>query len=125
MLGNKETIATVAVKDLDRASRFYEDALGLKRVGAEGAEAVVYKTGGSTLLVYRSQFAGTNKATAATWNVGPDIAQVVNVLKAKGVSFERYDMPGAKLEGDVHVMGHMKNAWFKDPDGNIHALTNQ
>jgi catechol 2,3-dioxygenase-like lactoylglutathione lyase family enzyme len=125
MLGNKESIATVAVKDLDKASRFYEDALGLKRVGAEGSEAVVYKTGGSTLLVYRSQFAGTNKATAATWNVGADIAQVVNVLKAKGVSFEHYDMPGTKLEGDVHVMGHMKNAWFKDPDGNIHALTNQ
>ena len=125
MLGNKESIATVAVKDLDKASRFYEDALGLKRVGTEGSEAVVYKTGGSTLLVYRSQFAGTNKATAATWNVGADIAQVVNVLKAKGVSFEHYDMPGTKLEGDVHVMGHMKNAWFKDPDGNIHALTNQ
>jgi hypothetical protein len=25
-------------------------------------------------------------------------------------------------EGDVHVMGPMKSAWFKDPDGNIIAL---
>jgi hypothetical protein len=38
------------------------------------------------------------------------------------VPFERYDMPGAKLEGDVHVFDGMRVAWFKDPDGNIHSL---
>ena len=30
-----------------------------------------------------------------------------------------------KREGDVHVAGDMKVAWFKDPDGNIHSLMNQ
>ena len=39
-------------------------------------------------------------------------------MKAKGVKFEHY-MPGLKLQGDVHIGGDMKVAWFKDPDGNI------
>ena len=83
---------------------------------------MTYKTGASSLLVYHSQFAGTNKATAVTWNVGGRVDAIVNDLKAKGVTFERYDMPNTKHEGDVHVMGRMRTAWFKDPDGNIHAL---
>ena len=60
-----------------------------------------------------------------TWSVGDDVEGVVRALKAKGVSFEHYDMPGTKLEGDVHVVGDMKVAWFKDPDGNILNLINR
>ena len=119
MLGNKDAFANVAVKDLERARRFYEDTLGLKKVGEEDGELLAFKSGSSTLLVYRSKHAGTNKATAVTWTVGPDVEREVRDLKAKGVQFERYDMPGAKHEGDVHVFGDMKVAWFKDPDGNI------
>ena len=73
-------------------------------------------------MVYQSQYAGTNKATAATWDVGGDIEKTVQALKAKGIAFEHYEMPGMTLKGDVHVGGDMKVAWFKDPDGNIHAL---
>lgn len=73
------------------------------------------------MLVYESQYAGTNKATAVTWPVG-DVEGVTRELKEKGVSFEQYDMPGMTRRGDVHVAGSMKAAWFKDPDGNIHAL---
>ena len=119
MLGNKEAFANVAVKDLERARKFYEGTLGLKKVGQEGEELLAFKSGSSTLLVYRSQHAGTNKATAVTWTVGKDVEGVVRELKAKGVKFEHYDMPGVKHEGDVHVAGDMKVAWFKDPDGNI------
>jgi hypothetical protein len=50
---------------------------------------------------------------------------MVASLKSKGVRFERYDMPGAKMEGDVHVFGDMRVAWFKDPDGNILNLINR
>jgi hypothetical protein len=85
-------------------------------------EALVFKSGSSKVLVYQSQFAGTNKATAATWGVGNDIEQIVQGLKAQGVTFEHYDMPGLTRKGDVHVGGNMKAAWFKDPDGNILAL---
>jgi catechol 2,3-dioxygenase-like lactoylglutathione lyase family enzyme len=121
MLGAKDAIATVAVKDLQAAKKFYEGSVGLKPLPTQQPEVVNYKSGNSTLLVYRSQFAGTNKATAVTWTVDDTEAEV-RALKSKGVVFEHYDMPGATLKGDVHVMGDMKAAWFKDPDGNILAI---
>jgi hypothetical protein len=77
------------------------------------------------LNVYRSQYAGTNRATAVTWLVGDDVEGVVRALKAKGVTFEHYDMPNMKREGDNHVAGDMKVAWFKDPDGNILSVVNR
>jgi catechol 2,3-dioxygenase-like lactoylglutathione lyase family enzyme len=121
MLGDNDAIATVAVKDLNVAKKFYEGALGLKAKASQQKEVLEYKSGKSTLFVYRSGYAGTNKATAATWVVD-DTDEVVRTLKAKGVTFEHYDLPGLTLKGDVHVAGKMKAAWFKDPDGNILAL---
>ena len=125
MLGDMKAAATVAVKDLAAAKRFYETTLGLEQISAEGQEAVSYATGSSKLVVYRSQFAGTNQATAVTWNVGDQIDSVARDLKSKGVTFEHYDMPMMKHEGDVHVAGGTRAAWFKDPDGNIHSLVNR
>ena len=119
MLGDKDAAANIAVKNLETAKKFYEDTLGLTQMGAEGQEVIVYKSGNSTVNVYRSQYAGTNQATALTWMVGKDIEGVVQQLKAKGIIFEHYDMPGVTREGDVHIAGDMKVAWFKDPDGNI------
>jgi catechol 2,3-dioxygenase-like lactoylglutathione lyase family enzyme len=124
MLGNKDATATVAVKDIAAARRFYEDKLGLDPVQTDDGHGVItYKTGGSSLLVYTSQFAGTNQATSVTWSVGGDFDDLVRSLQSKGVSFERYDgLPGVTRDGDVHGAGGMKLAWFKDPDGNIHHL---
>jgi catechol 2,3-dioxygenase-like lactoylglutathione lyase family enzyme len=121
LLGEKNAIATVAVKNIEAAKRFYEGILGLKLVHAEGPSALSYKSGDAEVLVYESQFAGTNRATAVTWVVD-QLEKVVQALKAKGVEFEHYDMPGVTRQGDVHVAGKMKNAWFKDPDGNILAM---
>jgi catechol 2,3-dioxygenase-like lactoylglutathione lyase family enzyme len=118
MLGNRNAVANLAVSDLDRARDFYTGTLGLIEVDNEGDELVVLKSGDSVVNVYRSDYAGTNEATAVTWAVD-DIAAEVRDLKGKGVMFEHYDMPGLELEGDVHVGGDMKVAWFKDPDGNI------
>jgi hypothetical protein len=69
--------------------------------------------------VYRSDYAGTNQATAMTWTVGDRVAELAEALAAKGIRFEHYDWPGMRREGDVHIAGDMKVAWFKDPDGNI------
>ena len=124
MLGNKDATPNLAVKDLERAKKFYEGTLGLKAVDSEGDELVVYQTGSTKLNVYRSRYAGTNQATAVTWTVGDELDGMVRALKAKGVSFEHYDMPGMKLAGDVHVSGDLKVVWFKDPDGNILNLVN-
>ena len=121
MLGDSAGIATIAVKDIQRARKFYENTLGLKPLDSTQPEVANYRTGKSKILVYKSQFAGTNKATAATWELD-DVEGVVQQLKSKGVNFEHYDFPGMKLKGDVHVSGTMKAAWFKDPDGNILAL---
>jgi len=119
MLGNKDAAANIAVRNLEIAKKFYEGTLGLKPVAAEGEHLIAYRSGNSTLLVYRSDYAGTNKATAATWTVGDDVEGIARALKAKGVTFEHYDMPGVTRKGDVHDGGDRKIAWFKDPDGNI------
>ena len=119
MLENSNASANLAVKDLAKAKAFYQGTLGLSQVDDIGGELAVYKSGQTVLNVYRSQFAGTNKATAVTWAVGDRIGPIVKALKSKGVTFEHYDMPGLTLEGDIHVGSGMKVAWFKDPDGNI------
>ncbi|TIT35171.1 MAG: VOC family protein [Mesorhizobium sp.] len=125
MLENSNATANLAVRDLAKAKAFYEGTLGLKQVHDEGGELIVYKSGDTTINVYRSEFAGTNKATAVTWMVGDKIADVVNALRSKGVAFEHYEMPGLTMEGDLHVGGGMKVAWFKDPDGNILNLVDR
>ena len=121
LLEEKDVIATVAVRDLARAKQFYEGKLGLRPAASEEKSVLNYKSGKSTLMVYVSEFAGTNKATAATWIVD-DVDEVVRSLKAKGVAFEHYDFPGMTRKGDVHIAGTLKNAWAKDPDGNILAF---
>lgn len=125
MLGKTNATANVAVKDLAVARKFYEETLGLTQVDAEGDEVIVMKSGDTLINVYVSQFAGTNKATSVTWAVGDKIESIVKALRDKGVTFEHYDMPGTKLEGDIHVGYGMKVAWFKDPDGNILNLIDQ
>ena len=124
MLGDKDAVATIAVKDLEVARKFYEDKVGLTPVPSEESSVLSYKSGASQILVYQSQFAGTNKATAATWAVN-DVEREVQVLKDRGVRFEHYNMPGMTQQGDVHVAGARKAAWFKDPDGNILSIVNQ
>jgi catechol 2,3-dioxygenase-like lactoylglutathione lyase family enzyme len=124
MLGDKDAVANIAVKNLETAKKFYEETLGLTQIGAEGQEVIVFRSGSSTIYVYKSQYAGTNQATALTWVVGEDIEGVVQELKAKGVTFEHYDMPDMTREDDIHVAGNMKVAWFKDPDGNILNIIN-
>ncbi|TIX45820.1 MAG: VOC family protein [Mesorhizobium sp.] len=125
MLANSNATANLAVKDLAKARAFYEGVLGLKEVHNEGGELIVYESGDTAINVYRSSFAGTNKATAVTWTVGDELGKIVEALKSKGVTFEHYDMPGLTLEGDVHVGQGMKIAWFKDPDGNILNLVDR
>jgi catechol 2,3-dioxygenase-like lactoylglutathione lyase family enzyme len=124
MLGDKEAVANIAVKNLETAKKFYEGTLGLTQIGAEGQEVIVFRSGSSKIYVYKSQYAGTNQATALTWVVGKDVEGVVQELKAKGVTFEHYDMPDTTREGDIHISGNMKGAWFKDPDGNILSVVN-
>jgi catechol 2,3-dioxygenase-like lactoylglutathione lyase family enzyme len=127
MLADRDAIATLAVRDMEVAKGFYEGTLGLKPAGAQSgpsqpltnADVRIYQSGKSKLMIYRSQYAGTNQANAVTWGLGDQLETVVQALKAKGVAFEHYDLPGLTRKGDVHEFGNFKAAWFKDPDGNI------
>ena len=121
MLGNADATPMIAVKDIDRAKRFYEEKLGLTSRDLGNSEFFMLKTGDTELSVYRSEFAGTNKATLLTFDVD-DIEAEVRELKDKGISFEHYDLDGLTAEGDIYKGPGMKTAWFKDPDGNILSL---
>ena len=121
MLGKADATPMIPVKDLDRARSFYEDTLGLKTKDEMGSEVLRMESGDTEINVYRSEFAGTNKATTLTFEVD-DAEKEVADLKGKGVFFEHYDMPGLTPKGDLYVAQGFKTAWFKDPDGNILSL---
>jgi catechol 2,3-dioxygenase-like lactoylglutathione lyase family enzyme len=109
----------IPVKSLAQARAFYEGVLGLDPISPkDDGHVAMYDSGGGKIAVYVSAFAGTSRATAASWEVA-DVEAEVEALRGKGVSFEHYDMPGTTRKGDVHVAGGLKNAWFKDPEGNI------
>jgi catechol 2,3-dioxygenase-like lactoylglutathione lyase family enzyme len=121
MLGDNDAIATVAVKDVAAAREFYETKLGLRPGDTKEKSVLTFKTGNSKLLVYQSQYAGTNQATSVTWVV-KDVDGLARELASRGVRFEHYDMPGMERRGDVYVRDNWRGAWFKDPEGNIHHI---
>jgi catechol 2,3-dioxygenase-like lactoylglutathione lyase family enzyme len=110
--------ATVAVSDLDRSRKFYEDTLGFK-VYEERSDGISYQdSSGHTFLVYPSEYAGSAKSTYMAFEVD-DIEAAVKELRDRGVVFEEYDMPGLKTVDGVAEIQGIKGGWFKDPDGNI------
>ena len=124
MLGDKSSSAIVAVRDIGRAQDFYERTLGLQLIDGAMDEVRGFRTGDTVLVVYQSHEAGTNRANAVVWSCGDGIDAIVADLEAAGVAFEHYAMEGVRLEGNIHVAGTNKMAWFKDPDGNILHLNN-
>ena len=116
-----------AVSDLERAREFYEGRLGLE-IDQElpGGSGYAYACGdGTGLVVYLSpEHAGKSTATLCGWDVGGELEPVVDELTAKGVSFEQYDGEAGlrtDAKGIADVDGN-KAAWFRDPDGNTHAI---
>jgi catechol 2,3-dioxygenase-like lactoylglutathione lyase family enzyme len=123
MLGDFNCFPSIAVSDLEAAKKFYSDTLGLKQL-SETPGGVLYQSGEGHVFVYPSMTAGTNQATYAGWTV-EDVEKTVSNLKEKGVTFEQYDdLPQVKRDGDIHTMGDLKAAWFKDPTGNILSIAN-
>jgi hypothetical protein len=92
MLKDKASTAIVAVSDIARATAFYRDTLGLDVTDDSMGDVVVFRTGDTSLVVYRSEFAGTNKANAVVWGVGDEIDDIVANLASKGVRFEHYEI---------------------------------
>lgn len=120
-LSDAKAYATVAVADLQRATAFYGDTLGLTKVEAIPGIVTTFECGGTRVEVYQSQFAGTNRATAISFDV-PDLDGAMADLRQKGVVFEEYDQPGIKTVNGVAEAEGIRSAWLKDPDGNVLAI---
>jgi predicted enzyme related to lactoylglutathione lyase len=121
MLQQAPMYAYIPAQDVARARKFYEEKVGLKP-GDETAGGVVYRfANGTGCFLYPTPNAGTSKASQAFWQVD-DVEREVRELKARGVKFEDYDMPGMRTVNGISTAGGAKAAWFKDSEGNILAL---
>jgi predicted enzyme related to lactoylglutathione lyase len=120
MLNDSKVTANIPAGDITRARDFYADKLGLTPATEIPGEVLIYRmAGGTEFQVYRTEYAGQAGHTIAQWHVA-DIESEVRDLKAKGVSFEVYDMPGVRWDGEIASMEGMgRAAWFKDSEGNI------
>lgn len=120
MLGDHDPIPALAVKDVQRARDFYEGVLGLSPTG-EPPEGVMYSAGKSTFFVYPSAYAGTNKATAMSFQIPADKFDAeASALREQGITFSTFEAEGLEWDDGVATMGGaFKSAWFEDPDGNI------
>ncbi len=123
MLGDKDFLSNVAVKDLSESKKFYVDILGLK-VLSETPFGIMMAAGknGGRIFMYKAPTAGTGEATVCSWEVG-NVKSICDQLEKAGAKFEHYEFPGATHDGHVHIMGKMKSAWFRDPSGNILGLS--
>lgn len=120
MLTDARVGAVLPAEDMERAKAFYTQKLGLK-ITMEQPGGVMFEAGaGTRILVYPF---GKTKAehTVAAFQVA-DLADAVTALRANGIVFEEYDLPGLKTVDGVADAGGMKAAWFKDSEGNIIGL---
>jgi predicted enzyme related to lactoylglutathione lyase len=121
MLSTAPIRAYIPAGNISRARKFYEGTLGLKPK-EEYAHGVIYECGGAEVFLYPTSNAGTSKASQAFWQV-TDVEAEVAELKARGVTFEEYDMPGVTMKNSIATGGGAKTAWFKDTEGNILAVS--
>jgi predicted enzyme related to lactoylglutathione lyase len=121
MLKNAPVRAYIPASDVTRARKFYEEIIGLQPK-EEYAGGVIYECGGARVFMYPTPNAGTSRASQAFWQVH-DVEAEVSELKARGVQFEEYDMPGVTMKNSIATAGGAKTAWFKDSEGNILAVS--
>ena len=114
MLADSLAVTTVAVSDLDRSKRFYQEQLGLKLLDENPGSCRFGAGKGSQLSVRRGQ--PNVGQTVAHFEVD-DIEAVIRDLTSRGVEFEEYESP--KTVNSIAQIGPARGAWFKDPDGNV------
>ncbi|WP_305804626.1 VOC family protein, partial [Stenotrophomonas sp. YIM B06876] len=101
MLKDKTSSAIVAVSDLDRARDFYSNTLGLEPRDDDMDGVVGYRTGDTTLVVYRSEGVRPGTGNAVAWSGGDDVVAIAETLRAKGVALEEYPDLGMDIERGV------------------------
>ena len=118
MLSDWNSSAILPCRDVAVAKRFYTGTLDLPLAEDHG-EVFAVHTGGTRLNVYKSDYAGTNRANAVVWNAGGDVEAIAADLRARGVTLDEYPDGFDEVRGGVHVKDDFRAIWFRDPDGNI------
>lgn len=128
MLGNAKVATRLPAKDLDRARAFYSEKLGLKPI-EERVGGLRYVCVGGEFAIFLSAGTQSGTHTQMGWEV-EDIEATVRELRARGVEFEEYDLPGLKtVDGIAEITGNYpskgvgeRGAWFRDSEGNLLGL---
>jgi hypothetical protein len=121
MFANRKATAMIPAKDVKRATKWYDEKLGIKPASQMGEMGVTYDLVGVKAFLYESAYAGTAEHTILTFDC-PDLLADMTELRKKGVSFIDYDLPGIRTDNGVADFGDLKNAWAKDSEGNILAF---
>lgn len=110
---------SLPASDLSRAESWYRQHLGIEPTDRTEDGSLLYEVGGTAFLVYASQYAGTNQATAAALAV-KNFDTAISELRARGVVFEDYDFGDdfRTVDGIATSPDGSKAAWFKDSEGN-------
>jgi catechol 2,3-dioxygenase-like lactoylglutathione lyase family enzyme len=127
-LDSAHAITKLPCQDLERARRFYRDRLGLEAV-EEREGGLRYVCGTTEFHLFHSSGTASGTSTQIGFEVD-DLDQVVDELRARGLQFERVDVPRFKVEGDVVIVpGNYpskgrgeRGAFFRDSEGNLLAL---
>ena len=120
-----QMFASLPAADLERARSWYEEKLGVKPTETiDGDQTLMYVQGDGGFIIYPSQFAGTNQATAAGLAVA-DFDAAIAELRSRNVVFEDYDLGEdfQTVDGIVSGPDGMRSAWMKDSAGNILGVT--
>jgi catechol 2,3-dioxygenase-like lactoylglutathione lyase family enzyme len=125
MKGIKGVATRLPASDLERARRFYAEQLGLEP-SEERPGGLLYSRPDGVFALFESAGAASGDHTQMGWEV-EDIEATVADLRARGVVFEEYDLPGlrtvngiADIEGNYASKGAgERGAWFRDSEGNM------
>ena len=125
-LGDYPAAAVLRAEDLVRAKKFYTDVLGLKPGDLSGPASEgmgMFRAGdGTGVMIYERPGMPAPQNTALGFGVpAGEFDGVIADLRAKGVTFEDYDLPeiGLKTVNGNAAFEGSKAAWFKDSEGNI------
>ncbi|MDP5280244.1 VOC family protein [Sphingomonas sp. DG1-23] len=118
MLKDSDSAAILPCRDMAAAKRFYTETLGLPLAEDHG-DVFAVRTGSTRLNVYKSAFAGTNKANAVVWDAGGEVEAIAADLRGKGVTLDEYPDGFDEVRDGVHRKGDFRAIWFRDPDDNI------
>lgn len=129
MLAGSGVATRLPARNLDRARAFYAEKLGLEPI-EERPGGLRYRCAHGEFALFQTSGAPSGSHTQMAFEVG-DIRTAVSQLKARGVVFEHYDLPGlTTVDGIAEVAGNYPSkggvgeraAWFKDSEGNLLAI---